>query len=149
VLRGAGRAIKELSQFITAWIAWLRGRREALNPAAVELDRAEAARRARFEPSPQAVLVRKCEAALERSFFRILKEFREAQAAAAEEREPDVNPEDDEVCAAFGSFFPVDIPVARKPPAGASEGAISDGSGPSGDSEGDGGGDFWPSQAPR
>jgi hypothetical protein len=143
------RAIQELSAFITDRISWLRGRLAGMNPAAVEQDRAEAARRARFDPSPQAVLGRKYEGTLERSFFRTLKEFREAQAAAAEEREPDVNPEDDEVCASLGSFFPVNIPVARKPPRGASEGPVSDRSGPSGGSEGDGGGDFWPSQAPR
>src|SRR5262249_47340050 len=92
-------AVKEVSEVITSRIGWLRGRQAVLNPAAVEQDRAEAGKRALFDPSPAAVLARKYEAALERSFFRTLKEFREAQAAAAEHREPDINPEDDEVCA--------------------------------------------------
>src|SRR5262249_34572030 len=114
-------AIRELSGFITARVAWLPGRLGGVEPAAGGPGRGEAGKRGQFDPSPAAVLARKYEAALERSFFRTLKEFREAQAAAAEHREPDLNPEDDEVCASLGSFFPTNIPVAPRPPKGASE----------------------------
>ena len=63
---------------------------EGLDPAEVARLRAEAGRRAMFDPSKEATLARKYEAAAERGFFRALKELRqlEKQAKAAEPLSP-------------------------------------------------------------
>ena len=63
---------------------------EGLDPAQVERLRAEAKARAMFDPSKEATLARKYEAAAERGFFRALKELRqlEKQAKAVEPPSP-------------------------------------------------------------
>ena len=53
-------------------------------------DRDEAGRRAMFDPSKEATLARRYEAAAERGFFRALKEFRQLERA---EKAPDVKAE--------------------------------------------------------
>jgi hypothetical protein len=67
-------------ELIESEIAKLKTLRESLDLEGIELDRAEAAHRAIFDPSPEAVLARKYEAASERGLYRALKEFREIQA---------------------------------------------------------------------
>jgi hypothetical protein len=59
---------------------------EGLDEAAIAQLRAEAGRRAMFDPSKEATMARKYEAAAERGFFRALKELRllEKQAKAVE-----------------------------------------------------------------
>jgi hypothetical protein len=59
---------------------------EGASPEEADRLRAEAGRRAMFDPSKEATLARKYEAAAERGFFRALKELRqlEKQAKAAE-----------------------------------------------------------------
>jgi hypothetical protein len=59
---------------------------EGVDPAEAERLRAEAGRQAMFDPSKEATLARKYEAAAERGFFRALKELRlvERQAKAAD-----------------------------------------------------------------
>ena len=54
---------------------------EGLDEASVELLRDEAATRALFDPSAEATLARKYEAAAERGFFRALKELRQVEKA--------------------------------------------------------------------
>ena len=63
---------------------------EGASPEEAARLRAEAGRRAMFDPSREATLARKYEAASERGFFRALKELRqlEKQAKAAEPIDP-------------------------------------------------------------
>ncbi len=53
-----------------------------LDPKAIEQLKAEAKARALFDPSPEATLARRQEAAVERSFYRALKELRQIQQSA-------------------------------------------------------------------
>jgi hypothetical protein len=55
---------------------------EGLDEAAIDRLRAEAGARAMFDPSREATLARKYEAAAERGFFRALKELRELEKQA-------------------------------------------------------------------
>jgi hypothetical protein len=55
---------------------------EGASPAESEKLRAQAGDRALFDPSPEACLARKYEAAAERGFFRAIKEFRQEEAEA-------------------------------------------------------------------
>jgi hypothetical protein len=171
-------AAEQLDAEIAARIDRLRARREELDPAAVAQDRAEAGERALFDPSPEATLFRKYEAALRRSLYRALREFRELEAAAAaareaeaeaaraagaeaareaaaeeKAREADVTPKKETVCEPLGSFFPA-------PPAAPSGVPVRPVSGPSGvpvrpvsgppEVPGTvGGGRFGPSDPPR
>jgi hypothetical protein len=122
-------AAEQLRADIAARVERLKARRAELNPEAIARDRAEAGERALFDPSPEAVLARKYEAALERTLYRALKEFREVEAAAAAAREaeaaaaraaevaaagaprPDVTPKSETVSEPLGSFFPDPVPV--------------------------------------
>jgi hypothetical protein len=79
--RWAGCAMLDL---IDSEIAKLRTLREGLDLEGLELDRAEAAHRAIFDASPEAVLARKYEAASERGLYRAFKEFREIQGEFSE-----------------------------------------------------------------
>ncbi len=65
------------------------GASSALDPALVERARAEAGARASFDPSPEATLARRYEAASERALFRTLRELREVEGSA-----PDPAPHD-------------------------------------------------------
>jgi hypothetical protein len=53
--------------------------------------RGEAVRRAMFDPSKEATLVRKYEASAERTFFRCLKELRQREKQAKADREADID----------------------------------------------------------
>ena len=80
-------------------------------------DPAEAGRRAMFDPSKEACLARKYEAAAERGFFRALKEFRQLERAA---KGPDVKAEIEATRKSMGqlaSFFPAapPAPAVAKP----------------------------------
>jgi len=135
----------EILATIRAEVAALRALLASFDPATTALDRAEAGERALFDPSKEATLARKYEAAAERGFYRALREFREVQAEAAEHPEavdapagPPTAPESDEPLA---SFFPghsdavppptADDFLAEKPPEYAWARAIrEDNSGP-------------------
>ena len=67
--------------------------------------RVEAANRAMFDPSREATLARKYEAAAERCFFRSLKELRQVEGAA---KATSTGPEIGEARAALGSFLPAE-----------------------------------------
>ncbi len=67
---------------IDAELERLLADREALDLAAIERDRAGAAERALFDPSKEATLARRYEAAAERGVFRALRELREVEAEA-------------------------------------------------------------------
>jgi hypothetical protein len=90
---------------------------EGLDDDEADRLRAEAGRRALFDPSKEATLARKYEAAAERGLFRSLKEFRQVEREAKTAR---FGPDPAEARKALGSFLPVetiqsildDLPVA-------------------------------------
>ncbi len=82
------RCIDELTALIEAEVARLRDHRQTLDLGAIELDRAEAPALALFDPSAEATLARKYEAAAERGFFRALRELRQAEPEPAEATTP-------------------------------------------------------------
>jgi len=74
-----------LAELIDAEVEMLLGHRETLDIEAIERDRAGAADRAAFDPSKEATLARKYEAAAEREVHRTLRELRRVEAAVASE----------------------------------------------------------------
>jgi hypothetical protein len=162
-------AAGQLRAWIEARVADLQARLASFDPAAVEQDRAEAAERALFDPSPAAVLARKYEASNQRNFFRTLKEYREVEGAAALQAPapdvpaaavepgvavagagaPDVTPEGEPGCELLGSFFPGTVSVAPGTPARPSGGPVRGVSDPPEGPGTVGGGRFWPPGPPR
>ena len=90
-------AIAELVYLMDDEIAALGKLREGMDLEGIELDRSEAAARAMFDPSKEAILARKYEAANERAMYRALREFREIRAEVQAEST---------VPAELGSFLP-------------------------------------------
>ena len=95
-----GEARSGLLALIDEAVAWLREHREGLDLGAIEAGRAGARDRALFDPSKEATLARRYEAATERGLFRTLKELatiegRSTSAAPAPAR-PLVSPEEAE-----------------------------------------------------
>jgi len=82
-----GRARPALAQGIDGQIARLREHAETLDHARIDADRAGAPARAGFDPSREATLARRYEAAASRELFKTLDSFRvvEAEARAAAE----------------------------------------------------------------
>ncbi len=77
-------AAEGIAAIIEAEVEALRTLRDGFDSEAVDLDRAGAGTRALFDPSKEAILARRYEAAAERGFYRALREFREFQAAAVD-----------------------------------------------------------------
>ena len=78
---------------------------DGLDEETVERLRAEAGRRAMFDPSREATLARKYEAAAERGFFRALKELRQVEREfKGESKAPKVGASPE----TLGSFLPVE-----------------------------------------
>ena len=73
-------ACDRMDEHIRAEVARLEEHRASLDLAGLELDRAEAAERALFDPGKEAILARKYEAAATRELYRALREFREVEA---------------------------------------------------------------------
>jgi hypothetical protein len=96
-------ARREIASMIDSEIARLGEVRSSLDPLALEQDRAQAADRALFDPSPEMILARKYEAATERGLYRALKELREVEAAASEPDETELNPCPEECCEELAS----------------------------------------------
>src|SRR4051794_15012336 len=71
---------------------------EGADPEEADHLRSEAVRRAMFDPSREATLARKYEAAAERAFFRCLKELRQMEKKAKADRKAEVD-------AMMGSFL--------------------------------------------
>ncbi len=100
-----------LLETIDAEVAGLRAARERLDLATLALDRVGARDRALFNPSKEAILARKYEAATERGLYRALRELKEAEAFAARaEPPPDPDPTPDPVAEPLGSSSPTDPP---------------------------------------
>ncbi len=70
----------QLSTMIGHEMTRLRAIRAEIDLEAIDLDRAEAPRRALFDPSPEATLARRYETEARRGLFRSLQEFRQAEA---------------------------------------------------------------------
>jgi len=81
-------ALRGIAGLIEAKIAELEAHRETLDLASIAAERAGAAARALFDPSKEATLARKYEAAAERGIYRALQELREVEAEAAEAAGP-------------------------------------------------------------
>ncbi len=107
-----------LIEAIDAEIAGLHAARASLDLEALALDRAGAADRALFDPSKDAILARKYEAATERSLYRALRELRELREAPPVTPPPEPEPEPVEAPAAapLASFCP-EPPADRRDPA--------------------------------
>ncbi len=82
-------AAGQLATLIDVELAEVRALRAAIDERTIALDRAGAPDRALFDPSKEATLARKYEAAAERGMYRALKEFREVEAEAAACPTPD------------------------------------------------------------
>ena len=87
--RHAGRRIAGL---IEAEIAGLLAHRATLDHATIAAERAGAAARALFDPSKEAILARKYEAATERAMYRAIKELRQVERDHAEGASPSPSP---------------------------------------------------------
>ena len=101
-----------VAEMIDEELARLRSLRESFDPEAIGRDRLEAADRALFDPSKEATLARKYEAATERSLFRTLREAREAEASSVE---VDATPNPEKSSEELGSSWTV--PTAPRPEA--------------------------------
>ena len=81
-----------MADLIDAEIDMLLAHRATLDVEAIERDRAGAADRALFDPSKEAVLARRYEAAAERAVYRALRELKEVEASSTVPPEPEVVP---------------------------------------------------------
>jgi hypothetical protein len=79
----AAWARAEMISLIDAEIEGLRAHRETLDESAIERDREGAEDRSAFDPSKEATLARRYEAAAERAVFKALEEFRRVEEEAA------------------------------------------------------------------
>jgi hypothetical protein len=96
-------AATELVKLINGEVGALKALRESLDLEGLELDRSEAPQRTMFDPSREATLARKYEAAAERGLFRTLREYREVQA---ETPPPKPEPGEPEPPEELGSSLP-------------------------------------------
>ena len=98
----------ELKPLVEAEIARLEGVKARLDHEAIAKDRAGARARSIFDPSKEATLARKYEAAAEREFHRALKAIERINAEADEADEVVANGESTEDCADLASSSPDD-----------------------------------------
>ena len=110
-------ATGEIQQIITAEVTDLRSQLDACDPDQLDLDTAEAADRAQFDPGPDATLARKYEAAAERAFFRALRELKVQQDRSTEALvgPPPSPPAAERPVPPLGSFGPAQPPPASVP----------------------------------
>jgi hypothetical protein len=85
-------ARRRMAELIDEEVEALRDLRGTLDLSAIEADRAGAAARAIFDPSKEATLARKYEAAAERGLFRTLREIREIENDPAVDPGPPIEP---------------------------------------------------------
>ncbi len=102
------RARREIAEIIDAELGRLAALRETLDVEAIERNRADAARRALFDPSREAILARRYEASAERGMYRALRELKEVEAAGPGPS-PEVGPDAEEL-ASIGD----DVPEPRE-----------------------------------
>jgi len=85
-------ARERMGELIDAEVARLLDHRETLDLDAIAADRARAADRALFDPSHEATLARRYEAAAERGLFRALRELRQGHVAGFAPAIPEPEP---------------------------------------------------------
>ncbi len=118
-------ARRQLIGAIDAEVEGLRAHRETLDLEAIEADRARAADRALFDPSKEATLARKYEAAAERGMYRAIREMKAVEAANAGQARTARTAGDPAAPGRLASFFredvgdpgPVDRPAMTPDPA--------------------------------
>ncbi len=93
----------ELTRLIDVEVARLVEVRGRIDHEAIAADRAEAVDRALFDPSPEATLARKYEAAAERALYKALKEFRQVEEDAAHGIESIITVQEEEICDTLAS----------------------------------------------
>ncbi len=93
-------------ELIDVEVAGLREARAGIDLEAIDRDRAGAPGRALFDPSKEATLARKYEAAAERGLYRALRQLEQAEAKAEATPAPEVEGEGE----VLGSFFPAATP---------------------------------------
>ena len=98
----------ELLTIVDAEMARLESLRESFDPAALAEIRARSVDLALFDPSKELTLARKYEAAAERSLYKAIKEFREAEAAPIAPTDETQTPNTNETCEESGSFVRID-----------------------------------------
>jgi hypothetical protein len=106
---------QKLVALIEREMAALRAAREALDPEQRAQERALASELALFDPSDEATLARRYEAAAERGLFRALRELRAAEAAVAASAVPDATVKSSRPSNELASFRPVPAPPAAAP----------------------------------
>ena len=95
----------ELTRMLDAEVARLKDVRADLDHEGLAADRAEAVDRALFDPSKEAILARKYEAATERAMYKALKELREVESEAIERADEDATCSEEETCETVASDF--------------------------------------------
>ena len=105
----------DLIKRIAAEIADLEDHRETLDFEAIELDRAQAGTRALFDDSKQATRARRYESEASRGFFKALKELREVEAQAAEEKAASAKPDPKTSCDPLASSWDRPAASPREP----------------------------------
>jgi len=111
-------ALERLAELIEVDLAALREHRRTMDLRGLEARRKHAADIALFDPSKEAILARKYEAAAERGFFRALKELKEMRREAEKGPAPGLKSE-----RSLASIFPVP-PAGPTPPPRASSGPV-------------------------
>jgi hypothetical protein len=105
-----------LAGLIGEQVAGLEAHRETLDFEAIAADRADATSRALFDPSKEACLARKYEAAAVRELHRTLKELREVEAQVSRALESPSPAQDPLRAWALGSFSPGAMDRPAPPP---------------------------------
>jgi hypothetical protein len=93
---------ERMAELIDREVARLEAHRTRFDLDELARERAESADRVLFDPSKEATLARKYEAAAERSLYKALKELRQLQAQKSKDANQLFDPEEPEL----GSFFP-------------------------------------------
>ena len=99
-------AIAQLRERVALRVAELRELAATFDMEALARDRAEAPTRALFDPSPQAVLARKYEAAAERGMYKAWKELQALEAQGPAVDASDETPAPEAGCVPLGLNFP-------------------------------------------
>jgi len=99
-------AVAQMADLIDGEIAALRAHLESFGPNFAAMERAEAADLALIGTDKEAILDRKYEAAAERSLFKTLREYHEAEAKGAELESSDATTDKAEACEELASSLP-------------------------------------------
>jgi hypothetical protein len=102
VFERRGWAREQMAELIDREIDRLEAHRKSFDLDELARERAESADRVLFDPSKEATLARKYEAAAERSLYKALRELRQLQAQKSRDATQLFDPEEPEL----GSFFP-------------------------------------------